>query len=784
MTPCCNRTTFTCSLSTISNCNTAGGLVVPTGTVCSPNPCPALFGACCSVFGGTCTIEVAADCSTPVFQAFQGGGTVCTPTTCATACCDPTTSVCRLSSAINCNSSGGTLLSPGTACTPNPCPGACCDLGGQCTFVAQDACNGTFIAGTCSPSPCPGACCNLNSGSCEFKPRFQCDSSNGIIFFSGVVCTPNPCPRGACCNSFFTQCRITAPFGCSSFDYRGNGTVCDPNPCPAACCDPATGACMVQPQNTCAGRVLLTSTCTPNPCPPVAKCRNIVLDSRLSCISRTVTAQQIDNGSFAATQPCAVTLLIDNAGPFPVGDTVVTLTVTDCNNRVSTCQAVVRVLANDCNRDTIPDICQCLWDSGPVAANISSIDGQLSHLGGGARDSGGGAKVADDFYLCPGRMHRIFDFQGFMLTDLIAPLRKARLELFEDCNGRPSGTPIRTFETLVSTELAGPNADGFFLVRYDFDFCEEETQLWLEGGRTYWWSLMGLGTCTANDLSSWAVAPGPVVGSPPVKADGLGYGGSGVACYPSSFDAWAQLDECCIGCVNMAYNFHGVACPIIWDNGPALLGAAGGGILSENLSPSQRPRGADDFVIKPCDDERLCLIDAWVWSSCNPIRGFVEIYRNDCRKPGTQFVTLTNPEVIPTNETLVIGGLERRGYILRFGDLNLTLPGNQTWWLSAGADRTGSQNARTYFAIGGRCETCARHGFTSQSFVPPAPVRWRNVGPDLAFRIAAEPRAIERALDITNGPVVARCAADVNGDGDPTLQDIFDYLTAYFAGCP
>jgi len=674
MTPCCNRTTFTCSLSTISNCNTAGGLVVPTGTVCSPNPCPALFGACCSVFGGTCTIEVAADCSTPVFQAFQGGGTVCTPTTCATACCDPTTSVCRLSSAINCNIPGGLSLPPGTACTPNPCP--------------------------------------------------------------------------------------------------------------AACCDPATGACMVQPQNTCAGRVLLTSTCTPNPCPPVAKCRNIVLDSRLSCISRTVTAQQIDNGSFAATQPCAVTLLIDNAGPFPVGDTVVTLTVTDCNNRVSTCQAVVRVLANDCNRDTIPDICQCLWDSGPVAANISSIDGQLSHLGGGARDSGGGAKVADDFYLCPGRMHRIFDFQGFMLTDLIAPLRKARLELFEDCNGRPSGTPIRTFETLVSTELAGPNADGFFLVRYDFDFCEEETQLWLEGGRTYWWSLMGLGTCTANDLSSWAVAPGPVVGSPPVKADGLGYGGSGVACYPSSFDAWAQLDECCIGCVNMAYNFHGVACPIIWDNGPALLGAAGGGILSENLSPSQRPRGADDFVIKPCDDERLCLIDAWVWSSCNPIRGFVEIYRNDCRKPGTQFVTLTNPEVIPTNETLVIGGLERRGYILRFGDLNLTLPGNQTWWLSAGADRTGSQNARTYFAIGGRCETCARHGFTSQSFVPPAPVRWRNVGPDLAFRIAAEPRAIERALDITNGPVVARCAADVNGDGDPTLQDIFDYLTAYFAGCP
>jgi hypothetical protein len=236
----------------------------------------------------------------------------------------------------------------------------------------------------------------------------------------------------------------------------------------------------------------------------------------------------------------------------------------------------------------------------------------------------------------------------------------------------------------------------------------------------------------------------------------------------------------------MAYMVHGVGCPIIWDNGAAIAppDPRAGGILSENLSPNQRPRGADDFVVKPCDDVNVCLIDAWVWSSCNPVHGFVEIYRNDCRVPGSQFVTLINPEVIPTNQSIILGGLERQGYILRFADLNLRLPGNQTWWLSAGADRTGSQTARTYFAYGGRCDTlCPQHGYPSQSFTPPPPVRWRDAGPDLAFRIAAMV-APEPEMIVTGPIVEQRCNADINGNGAVTVQDLFDFLAAWFAGCP
>jgi hypothetical protein len=166
------------------------------------------------------------------------------------------------------------------------------------------------------------------------------------------------------------------------------------------------------------------------------------------------------------------------------------------------------------------------------------------------------------------------------------------------------------------------------------------------------------------------------------------------------------------------------------------------------------------------------------------VQGFVEIYRNDCRVPGVLFATLTHPEIIETGESLLIGGALRQGYILRFTDLNLTLPRGQTYWLSAAADRTGSQNARTYFAFGGRCNTCPRHGYASQTFTPPAPVTWHSVGPDLAFRIAGAPPVEETPPVVVEPPPPATCAADINHSGAVTVQDIYDFLAAFFGGCP
>lgn len=462
------------------------------------------------------------------------------------------------------------------------------------------------------------------------------------------------------------------------------------------------------------------------------------------------------------------------------GQRVVTVTFPDpdCNEngQADICD-ILSGYSNDCDNNRVPDECQCVWDNGEPPDTVVGVNAQVSSFGHGA---GPGLKVADDMYLCPGRMHNIFFFSGEMLTNTPPDLRKARLELFEDCDGLPAGDPILTLESTDWEEIAGPTPDGFYLVRFDFDLCGE--RLWLEGGRAYWWSLIGLGTCLGDDYSSWVVIPTPITGRPPVKADGL----DPYPCYPTQFNPWVTLDECCIGCVNMSYRVVGTSCPIIWDNGPALTGPAANGVLSENLSPTQLWRGADDFVVKPCEDVTICLIDAWIWSDCNPIHGFLEFYRNDCRKPGELFARLTDPEVIQTGYSAILDGRIRDGYVLRFEPPDFVLPGNQTWWISAGADRTGSQVSRTYFAHAFRCDrTCPRTGFLSQSAVPPLPLFWQDAGPDLAFRIAVK-APDEPVMVITPDPagVTPVCPPDINGNGIVSLQDLFDFLAAYFSNNP
>jgi Calcineurin-like phosphoesterase len=88
---------------------------------------------------------------------------------------------------------GGTILPLATSCNPNPCPqppsGACCALDGNCTFVRQSSCTGTWtINVACTPNPCPGpvvACC-LPDGSCLQLPQEQCTAG----FNAGAVaCT-------------------------------------------------------------------------------------------------------------------------------------------------------------------------------------------------------------------------------------------------------------------------------------------------------------------------------------------------------------------------------------------------------------------------------------------------------------------------------------------------------------------------------------------------------------------------------------------------------------------
>ncbi|MBX3402629.1 MAG: hypothetical protein KF699_04365, partial [Phycisphaeraceae bacterium] len=93
--------------------------------------------------------------------------------------------------------------------------------------------------------------------------------------------------------------------------------------------------------------------------PPVAACRDVTIDATSSCPSFFITVEDVDNGS---TDPDLglgdeITLSLDFYGPFPIGQTMVTLTVTDLTGLSDSCTAMVTVLAIDCNNNGVPDVC-------------------------------------------------------------------------------------------------------------------------------------------------------------------------------------------------------------------------------------------------------------------------------------------------------------------------------------------------------------------------------------------------------------------------------------------
>jgi hypothetical protein len=56
---------------------------------------------------------------------------------------------------------------------------------------------------------------------------------------------------------------------------------------------------------------------------------------------------------------------------------------------------------------------------------------------------------------------------------------------------------------------------------------------------------------------------------------------------------------------------------------------------------------------------------------------------------------------------------------------------------------------------------------------------WAKVASDFSFLIAGDGLT-------TPGPIVSTpsCAADFNRDGSLNVSDVFDYLSAWFDGCP
>lgn len=539
---------------------------------------------------------------------------------------------------------------------------------------------------------------------------------------------------------------------------------------------------------------------------PAAACRNVTIDCRTTCASRVLTLDDLHTTPRSpgpgATQTFSTSADLSHA--FKLGTTTASVRAIYSDGLSSTCLARVTVLgedcnangipdtcdiadgtSSDCNADGVPDECQCVWENGavPTGTAVATANGQLSHLGGGVP---AGAKVADDFYLPPGAAYRLFGFTGAMLTNTLAPLRKARLEFYEDCDGMPALVAFKVYQTqtVLSTESAG---FGYDLVNYSFSFCDDP--LTLDGDKTYWVSLIGLTDNQDGDSSYWVSAtpsgaPGTAMGSGPKKSFGL----PGSTWGNFVFEPWSEIDDCCLGCVNFVYGLRGEVCPLIWDNGGPDRTTPAAGVLSGiNRAQFPPPRAADNFVIKPCTSTTVCMVETYIYTNCNPVAGFVELYANDCRRPiGTPLFTATPTKVIPIGHSINVEGIEYPGYKLVFANLNWTLDAGKDYWVSSGAYASGGLNLRSYFAYAADCRrSCLVQISPSMSLEQTIDGRvWLEGSRDLAFRVYRKPDPAFMAGAGGSGNATPRCPVDMDGDGLNTLRDVLDFLTQWFIGCP
>jgi len=458
--------------------------------------------------------------------------------------------------------------------------------------------------------------------------------------------------------------------------------------------------------------------------------------------------------------------------------------------------------------------CDCTWFNGA----FDGRDGQLSHLGGAAQF---GAKAADDFYLCPGYVYDLSSITVTLLTNSIEQLTKSRLELYADCDGSPDIRPgglLFTFNVsnVSPTGQTVPGPDGsapLRVVNVTFSPSQETATIGsgpnapknpardivLKGG-TYWISAYGLtdnqcATMNMCDVTYWGTTGNGVIkGSVARKIDGQP---TPVLGQYSFTGPWSSVEQCCVGCTDLAFTVCARACKVLIDNGIGDRTSTPAGAISQYAAfTSFDSRAADDFVAPPCDPLTICYIEGCIYTNCIGFRGAFEIYGNNCKVPSYALAgttgsasTLASGEatkIVDLGYNVIIDGRNLRAYRLEFHDLAITLAGGAQYWLSIGVRHTFSINERAYFCYNADCtRTCLIRFNPGQSLVRPTFANptpsWASVGRDFSFLIAAANRP-------STGPGVdgsnAGCRADFDQDGTANVADIFSFLSTWFVGCP
>jgi hypothetical protein len=231
-------------------------------------------GACCNRSTGICEVSSALSCGSNLFH---GSGTTCTPGICGNgACCIPS-APCQDLSYEGCVAAGGAFDGLETTCALNAdvvCAqgrwGACCN-GTVCLVTDYGACGPSsghiwLVNYACDPNPCEdglGACCTGTD--CTAKVEANCNA----VWFSGVSCAVVPCSdgMGACCGT--DGCTVTDVRHCNlETAFWLVNRDCSPDPCAGlgACCELSSASCFASTQANCSTIWTAGVTCNPNPC--------------------------------------------------------------------------------------------------------------------------------------------------------------------------------------------------------------------------------------------------------------------------------------------------------------------------------------------------------------------------------------------------------------------------------------------------------------------------------------------------------------------------------------
>lgn len=420
----------------------------------------------------------------------------------------------------------------------------------------------------------------------------------------------------------------------------------------------------------------------------------------------------------------------------------------------------------------------CLWDNGAS----DGLNGQLSQVS----TEHGNPETADDAYLQPGRVYRLDTLTATLASNTVFP--KARLEVYTDCNGAP-GDMIGAFDSFDLTDT-GQRIDDTYTV-YSARFLLGG--IFVEGGRdgrALWFAVRGVGLGAGTEEWFWQTA-----------GNGVVKGRAGMfRSAPAGYPDWTPIDGFGCGCSDFAFQLYGSSCKVLADGGPPDVFAEPAGVLSQIASDADSARVADDFVVPPqcAGAQTVCYLKAYVFSNCTPVRGRFELYDDACHTPagapGRPVRTAVFARVTDLSYSVMLNGELMTLFAVEAFDLDWALTPGHNYWISPVGDTTYSLRKQTYAAFGRRCDApVGRDGRPCLSRWSPAVAAGRGLGltswtrladstgtpRDLAMVVGVENR--EHARLLAPGEL---CPADIDRNGEVGLQDLFDFLESWFAGCP